>query len=189
MHLRRFVLLHLACVSLLGAQTPSEPNEGLRLSADASTGALELAWWGRAGRVYFIEHSTDLFVWKPMPAFEAGADNRIAYGLVHTGTRLFARVRWVPATLAQFQVQDYDGDGITNADEAAAGLNPFAKDSDEDGMPDHYELAFGLDPALSDGDADQDGDGVPNKEDARPAAAGVGRLSITVAHPLPGSTL
>lgn len=181
-------LAFFACAALVSAQTAADPNEGLQLALDPVDGTPLLSWWGRAGRVYFIEHSSDLYVWQPMPTFEAGADAPIAYGVASTGTRFFARVRWVTSTLAQFQVGDYDGDSITNAAEASAGLNPFARDSDLDGLPDDYEIAFGLNPTLGDASADLDGDDVPNAEDARPSSSGTGRLSVAILNPLPGAT-
>jgi hypothetical protein len=171
------------------AQTAVDPNEGLRLSADAATGALELAWWGRAGRVYFIEHSENLHVWQTLPTFEVGADAPLTYGLSGNAARLFTRVRWVDATLDQFQTGDYDADGLNNAAEASAGLNPFARDTDRDGLPDGWELAYGLNPLLVDSLADFDGDGVLNQEDARPANAVVGRLHIAIQDPIQGSAL
>lgn len=50
---------------------------------------------------------------------------------------------------------DSDGDGISDADEAAAGTDPNNADSDGDGLADNIELETGSDPL----DADSDGDG------------------------------
>ena len=54
--------------------------------------------------------------------------------------------------------EDWDGDGLTNAEEQAAGTNMNNPDSDGDGLPDGWEVANGLDPLWS-GDANADGDG------------------------------
>ncbi|HBR93734.1 MAG TPA: hypothetical protein DEA90_06180 [Opitutae bacterium] len=45
---------------------------------------------------------------------------------------------------------DDDRDGVTNADEAAAGTDPLAFDSDGDGLADSLELLWGLDPTVAD---------------------------------------
>ena len=58
---------------------------------------------------------------------------------------------------------DFDGDGLSTAQEVSLGLNPFAHDTD--------------------------GDGVPNQEDARPRSAAVGRLTVSIAAPTNGGNL
>lgn len=178
-----------ATVPVALAQTADDPNEGQRLSLDPATGALELSWWGRTGRIYFIEHSADLFLWQALPVFEVGADAPISFGLVSSGPRFFSRVRWINTTLAHFLIGDYDGDGVSNADEAAAGLNPFSADSDGDSMPDGWELAFGLDPFADDSAGDLDADGVRNDRDARPANPSIGELQVSIQSPAPNAHL
>ena len=56
-------------------------------------------------------------------------------------------------------VDDSDGDGLTDAEEKAAGTNPYNADSDGDGMPDGWEATNGLNPLVASlaGDADNDG--------------------------------
>ncbi len=56
---------------------------------------------------------------------------------------------------------DNDGDGLSNGDEAARGTNPNDADSDHDGLADGAEIAAGLDPL----DPDSDDDGLPDGED------------------------
>ena len=54
---------------------------------------------------------------------------------------------------------DWDGDGLTNAEEQQQGTNMNNADSDGDGLPDGWEVANGLDPLNGgDGQADPDGD-------------------------------
>jgi pseudolysin len=63
---------------------------------------------------------------------------------------------------------DSDDDGLGDADEVARGTSPVDSDSDADGLPDAYEVATGFDP-LDGGDAvqDSDGDGVSNLDEFR----------------------
>jgi hypothetical protein len=58
---------------------------------------------------------------------------------------------------------DWDGDGLSNADEKLHGTNPFNADTDGDRLFDNHEIQFGLDPLdPSDADADNDGDRLSN---------------------------
>ena len=41
---------------------------------------------------------------------------------------------------------DWDGDGLTNAEEQAQGTNMNNADSDGDGLPDGWEVSNGLNP-------------------------------------------
>ncbi len=62
---------------------------------------------------------------------------------------------------------DSDGDGLTDEQELALGLNIFFTDTDGDGMDDRFEVEHNLN-ARSDADAwlDPDGDGLANIEEA-----------------------
>ena len=58
---------------------------------------------------------------------------------------------------------DFDGDGLTNAEERLLGTDPFNSDTDGDGMPDGWEVIHGLNPlSAADALADPDHDGIPN---------------------------
>jgi hypothetical protein len=78
--------------------------------------------------------------------------------------------------LAQTGSGDPDADGLTNAQEFAAGTDPTDNDTDHDGMKDGAEVLNGFDPLVSDEDGngipdgqdDWDGDGTPNATDATP---------------------
>ena len=61
---------------------------------------------------------------------------------------------------------DWDGDGLTNAEEADAGTNMNNADSDADGLPDGWEVANGLNPTNGgDANGDPDGDGLTNAQE------------------------
>ena len=61
---------------------------------------------------------------------------------------------------------DWDGDGLTNAEEQAAGTDMNNADTDNDGIPDGWEVAYGLNPlSASDANADPDGDGLTNTQE------------------------
>ena len=52
---------------------------------------------------------------------------------------------------------DWDGDGLTNAEEQSHGTDMTKADSDGDGLPDGWEVAHGLNPNNG-GDANSDAD-------------------------------
>ena len=61
---------------------------------------------------------------------------------------------------------DWDGDGLTNAEEQDAGTDMNNPDTDNDGLPDGWEVAYGLNPnSAGDANADPDGDGLTNAQE------------------------
>ena len=73
------------------------------------------------------------------------------------------------ATAAPPADADTDGDGVTDADETAAGTAADNPDSDDDGVLDGEEAGFGCDPLSADTDEDQlpDGDEVDFETDCQ----------------------
>ena len=63
--------------------------------------------------------------------------------------------------------EDPDGDGLTNAEEFAAGTDPFSVDTDGDGIPDREELRIGTNATVADAHADPDKDGLANIDEWR----------------------
>lgn len=61
---------------------------------------------------------------------------------------------------------DWDGDGLTNAEEQNHGTNMNNADSDGDGLPDGWEVSNGLSPTNGgDANGDPDGDGLTNSQE------------------------
>ncbi len=60
---------------------------------------------------------------------------------------------------------DLDGDGLSNADESAAGTSSSNPDSDGDSMFDGFEEAYGLNPLFDDSTGNPDGDTLTNIEE------------------------
>ena len=60
---------------------------------------------------------------------------------------------------------DADGDGLTDAEEAARKTDAHSSDTDGDGAPDGWEAANRLDPAAPDAADDSDGDGFSNLQE------------------------
>ena len=57
---------------------------------------------------------------------------------------------------------DFDNDGLSGAQETAAGSSPYMADTDNDGIDDGYEVTNGMRPTFDDTLEDRDGDGVIN---------------------------
>jgi len=67
--------------------------------------------------------------------------------------------RYFPSLTATDGAGDPDGDGLTNAQEWAAGTNPTKADTDNDGLPDGWEVANDYNPLVFDSYLDPDQDG------------------------------
>ncbi len=148
------------------AQGPNDPNHGSQLTYNGAAGSFSFKWWGQAGKSYFIQQTDDLLTsWHYLPVVGTGLDDILALGFTApNSSKLFLRLEYMT----------YD---------------PYTYDSDGDGMPDAYEILNYLDHKVANGTLDFDGDGVPNREDARPANPSVGRLSISITAPGNGASL
>lgn len=71
-------------------------------------------------------------------------------------------------TLAYVGSVDSDGDGLTNAQELAAGTDPTKTDTDGDGLEDGDEAFYGTNALLADTDGDGYSDGVEVMENSDP---------------------
>lgn len=84
---------------------------------------------------------------------------------------------------------DTDLDGASDWLEAETGTDSTDADTDNDTMPDGFEIIHGLDWSTDDRNSDLDGDGVVNRQDARPNNNSVGVMQISITTPANGSTL
>ncbi|WP_172683375.1 Ig-like domain-containing protein [Verrucomicrobium spinosum] len=91
-----------------------------------SPGVYNLSWWGRSGWTYFIQQSEDLVNWQYVPVVEAGGGEVISWGFSSTAERQFFRLRLSDAPAGGDPgAADFDGDGMGNAQELAAGGDPL----------------------------------------------------------------
>lgn len=137
------------------------------MTYNAAQGVHRFAWWGRAGRTYFIQHSGDLIHWSYLPVIESGTNQPIEWAFAPSDERFFLRLKYTDIPTTDPFGADFDSDKVSNDDELRRGTDPFlALDSDGDGMPDDWELAWGFNPHdSSDASRDDDGDGKTNFEE------------------------
>ena len=138
---------------LTWAQTAADWNSGSQLIPSSVPGAYDFSWWGATGRTYFIQMSEDLKKWTYLNEIVPGTDAVEGLTFTHSGSRGFLRLISTDAdTDGSAGGADFDGDGISNADELSGLLglptNPLSTDSDEDGWSDDFEIAQGSDPTL-----------------------------------------
>ena len=128
------------------AQTSTDLNEGSTL---ISLGAnnYKFTWWARAGVFYLLDFSVDLNTWTydTEVYIGFGGISQPTYFNNFTGDRLFVRLNTDPFNT------DADGDGIPDGWEVLNGLNArFVGDApldpDGDGFTNLEEYALGLDP-------------------------------------------
>ena len=137
-------------------QTASDLGEGLRAELTNTPGVTAIKWWGKSGRTYFVQSSETLLPdsWQFMPVVEAGADAVCTWNLQTSASKMFVRLVFTDQAFSGGAADaDFDGDGLTNAQETAAvgpRSNPLSADSDDDGYLDGDEHAMGADPNKAD---------------------------------------
>lgn len=146
---RRFLVIAcvLALVSPAFAQTANDPNEGVRFT-NGTANTYDFSWWSRSGRTYFLQHSEDLLTWIYFPdVIETGVNGVLSYGFSVSGPdRYFVRLKYTTQTSGNPSTADFDGDGLSNADELQRGTDPLNPDTDNDGVNDGTEVAQGRNP-------------------------------------------
>jgi len=170
MHKRIFLVLLLASAGLF-AQTATDLNYGQQLSHDSSTqpGTWNYTWWGKAGRHYFVQTSTDLVNWTTLQNFNPrGTEAVLGVSLTDTGLpTIFTRLVVFDPSQQADSVEDTDGnglpdvwemyyfghigvdpngdpdgDGLTNLREFQHGGNPLVASTDQSGMADGWEVQY-----------------------------------------------
>ena len=154
--MKRTILILAGLLNLsvaLMAQSATDPNEGARLLQDTPN-TYTFKWWGRAGRTYFIQTSSDLFSWFYLNEIEPGQNLIIPYGFNSTAEKFFLRLRYSDIPTDNPAAADFDGDGLSNAAELLMGTDPLRADSDGDGLSDGNEFLIGRNPLLADSPVD-----------------------------------
>ena len=162
--MKRAVLIlfsFLISINLGVAQMAGDWNEGLWMTQDAP-GIFTVRWFGKLGRTYFVQQSLDLTTWIYRTDIEPGLNLVIPYGVQTNSERYYLRLNWTEALTDDPANSDFDGDGLSNANELARGLDPLTpasvRDSDGDGLPDDWER-FWFNGSLSHGGSEPGGDG------------------------------
>ena len=133
-------LISLGILSMATSQTSSDPNEGSRLNYDSTYGSYAFSWWGKPGRTYFIQHSSNLLAWEYLPLIESGADDPLEWYFNSTDPKLFLRLRHSDIATSDPFNTDFDGDKVSNIDELWLGTDPLVSlDSEPDGLPDDWK--------------------------------------------------
>lgn len=145
------------------AQTSTDLNEGVRVTADATTGAQVLTWWGKAGRTYFVQQSFDLIHWTYVPVVRDGAATVDGLNFASTDSRQFWRLQYTDASTGGLSgaEADFDDDGLSNQEEVEAGTAAFNADTDGDGFSDGTEALAETDPNSATSNPETDLDDVP----------------------------
>jgi Bacterial TSP3 repeat len=114
------------------------------ITATSSPGVYTLTYPSVAGRVYFLQISTDLQTWNYCPVVQLG-DGSVqpeAWLLCSNSSRVFARLEYSLAdTFTDGDTSDIDGDGLTNLAEITTHqTQPGNADTDGDGLTDGAEI-------------------------------------------------
>lgn len=167
--MKRLIIIAICLIASLNVgfgQLATDPNEGSWITQD-SPGAFTLRWYGRAGRTYFIQTSVDLLgAWIYVNEIEAGQNLVIPYGFTSSNDKFFLRLKYSDIPTDDPQGDDFDGDGVSNAAELQAGLDPLNfSDTDSDGVSDDWEMFYFGNLSHLAGDI-EDGGTLTNKEQA-----------------------
>ncbi len=140
------LMLTLASLGILPAQTAADDNDGAQLTFDLTNSIHRFSWWGATGRTYFLQHSDNLTEWSWVPVIEPGDDSVKEWGFTSTGDRFFLRLQHTDIVTTDPDGDDFDGDGVTNLAEVMQDTSPFSNlDADGDGLSDDRELQIGSD--------------------------------------------
>jgi len=152
----------------LSGQVSVEINEGLRMVPNFVNPSLPytLEWWGREDHFYFILQSDEVTSTTTyFPYAVVGSDALAGLDLDSSAEMLFFRLHYTDDPSAPPAILDFDGDGISNADELLAGppFDPFTPqpvvDTNSNDIPDYWEM-FYFGNLNRDGSGDYNTDGI-----------------------------
>jgi Bacterial TSP3 repeat len=125
------------------------PQDTPCMSATSSPGVFTLTYPSVAGRVYFLQVSTDLQTWNYCPVVQLGDGGIKPWLICSESSRAFARLEYsLDNIFTAGDTGDMDGDGLTNLAEITTHhTQPGNSDTDGDGYTDGEEITTeGTDP-------------------------------------------
>ena len=118
------------------AQTAGSPGEGLCAVPGSTAGTMQICWWGKTGRTYFLQTNATLNrdAWSYTPVLESGGNAVLSYSMPSTAQRMFVRLVYTDLpTGGNAATADFDQDGVPNGMEVDVNgthSDPFLADSD-----------------------------------------------------------
>ena len=153
MNARLFLLALWISGGSLMAQTAGSPGEGLCAVPGSTAGTMQICWWGKNGRTYFLQSNATLNrdTWSYTPVLESGGNAVLSYSMPSTAQRMFVRLVYTDLPNGGNAASaDFDQDGVPNGMEVdinGTHSDPFLADSDWDGYTDGEEMLAGSSPS------------------------------------------
>lgn len=139
------ILLMVALLPSLTAQSPSDPGIGEVFIHDASSDAFQFRWWAKAGEYYFVQQTEDLrATWNYFPYAVKGNDAVAGIGFTQPNApHMFFRVLYTNDPASSLLTSDFDADNVPNKFELDNAFDPFdISDGNSNNLPDEWELFY-----------------------------------------------
>jgi hypothetical protein len=158
-----FIALGTAALRLGPVSADMAPQPQVTFAQSAAN-TFTADWQGVAGRIYFMQWSTNLLSWSYAPFLDFG-DGMHSRGMASSSPKFFVRLFTVDdeaiTSLDAAMNADFDSDGLSNIFELTFGYDPFdpastadgpdnALDPDGDGLGNASEQAMALNPMAKD---------------------------------------